>query len=126
MPPTPVSYYMKRNRLIIKSRNFKAFIKHSLLKLLHTLHAFFQGLLIRYVIGIFDNLKFNCFFFQWATFLDSEGRVVDSKALRKRIFYGGVEHILRKEVCICTMQGIMSGLILLKLHHNLRDLSCDF
>ncbi|KAE8669192.1 RabGAP/TBC domain-containing protein isoform 2 [Hibiscus syriacus] len=34
----------------------------------------------------------------WATFLDSEGRVVDSKALRKRIFYGGVEHKLRKEV----------------------------
>ncbi|KAL4302632.1 hypothetical protein GQ457_10G016440 [Hibiscus cannabinus] len=33
----------------------------------------------------------------WATFLDSEGRVVDSKALRKRIFYGGVEHKLRKE-----------------------------
>ncbi|MBA0806665.1 hypothetical protein Gohar_022531 [Gossypium harknessii] len=35
---------------------------------------------------------------EWATFLDSEGRVVDSKALRKRIFYGGVEHELRKEV----------------------------
>ncbi|KAK8568707.1 hypothetical protein V6N13_106604 [Hibiscus sabdariffa] len=34
---------------------------------------------------------------EWATFLDSEGRVVDSKALRKRIFYGGVEHKLRKE-----------------------------
>ncbi|MBA0564405.1 hypothetical protein Golob_009350 [Gossypium lobatum] len=37
-------------------------------------------------------------FEEWATFLDSEGRVVDSKALRKRIFYGGVEHKLRKEV----------------------------
>lgn len=35
---------------------------------------------------------------EWATFLDSEGRVMDSKALRKRIFYGGVEHNLRKEV----------------------------
>ncbi|XWS70727.1 hypothetical protein CRYUN_Cryun03dG0072400 [Craigia yunnanensis] len=35
---------------------------------------------------------------EWATFLDSEGRVVDSKALRKRIFYGGVEHKLRNEV----------------------------
>ncbi|MBA0636708.1 hypothetical protein Godav_022179 [Gossypium davidsonii] len=35
---------------------------------------------------------------EWATFLDSEGRVVDSKALRKRIFYGGIEHKLRKEV----------------------------
>ncbi|OMO81206.1 hypothetical protein CCACVL1_12554 [Corchorus capsularis] len=35
---------------------------------------------------------------EWATFLDSEGRVVDSKALRKRIFYGGVEHKLRREV----------------------------
>ncbi|XP_010911930.1 uncharacterized protein [Elaeis guineensis] len=35
---------------------------------------------------------------EWAAFLDSEGRVVDSKALRKRIFYGGAEHNLRKEV----------------------------
>ncbi|CAN1120625.1 TBC1 domain family member 15 [Linum perenne] len=35
---------------------------------------------------------------EWATFLDSEGRVMDSKALRKRIFYGGVEHAIRKEV----------------------------
>ncbi|XP_052488377.1 uncharacterized protein LOC105772603 isoform X2 [Gossypium raimondii] len=35
---------------------------------------------------------------EWATFLDSEGRVVDPKALRKRIFYGGVEHKFRKEV----------------------------
>ncbi|XP_021276020.1 TBC1 domain family member 17 isoform X2 [Herrania umbratica] len=35
---------------------------------------------------------------EWATFLDSEGRVVDSKALKKRIFYGGIEHKLRREV----------------------------
>ncbi|XP_022946430.1 TBC1 domain family member 15 isoform X2 [Cucurbita moschata] len=35
---------------------------------------------------------------EWATFLDAEGRVLDSKSLRKRIFYGGVEHNLRKEV----------------------------
>uniref|UniRef100_A0A7C9EUL9 TBC1 domain family member 15 n=1 Tax=Opuntia streptacantha TaxID=393608 RepID=A0A7C9EUL9_OPUST len=35
---------------------------------------------------------------EWVTFLDSEGRVVDSKTLRKRIFYGGVAHELRKEV----------------------------
>lgn len=35
---------------------------------------------------------------EWASFLDSEGRVVDSKDLRKRIFYGGVAHELRKEV----------------------------
>ncbi|KAL5769038.1 hypothetical protein ACOSP7_015593 [Xanthoceras sorbifolium] len=35
---------------------------------------------------------------EWATFLDSEGRVMDSNALRKRIFYGGVEHKLRREV----------------------------
>ncbi|XP_058115588.1 uncharacterized protein LOC131258346 isoform X2 [Magnolia sinica] len=35
---------------------------------------------------------------EWATFFDSEGRIMDSKALRKRIFYGGVEHCLRKEV----------------------------
>eukprot|EP00257_Ricinus_communis_P020447 XP_015579677.1 TBC1 domain family member 15 [Ricinus communis] len=37
-------------------------------------------------------------FEEWATFLDSEGRVTDSKALRKRIFYGGVGHTLRREV----------------------------
>ncbi|KAA8522997.1 hypothetical protein F0562_009420 [Nyssa sinensis] len=35
---------------------------------------------------------------EWAAFFDSEGRVMDSNALRKRIFYGGVEHRLRKEV----------------------------
>ncbi|KAL2249463.1 TBC1 domain family member 15 [Sesamum indicum] len=35
---------------------------------------------------------------EWATFMDAEGRVMDPKALRKRIFYGGVEHNLRKEV----------------------------
>lgn len=35
---------------------------------------------------------------EWATFLDAEGRVVDSKALRKRIFYGGLEHETRNEV----------------------------
>nr|CAD1825839.1 unnamed protein product [Ananas comosus var. bracteatus] len=35
---------------------------------------------------------------EWAAFLDSEGRVMDSKALRKRVFYGGVDHDLRKEV----------------------------
>ncbi|KAJ0090133.1 hypothetical protein Patl1_13052 [Pistacia atlantica] len=35
---------------------------------------------------------------EWATFLDNEGRVMDSKALRKRIFYGGIEHKLRREV----------------------------
>ncbi|KAF8393172.1 hypothetical protein HHK36_021413 [Tetracentron sinense] len=35
---------------------------------------------------------------EWATFLDNEGRIMDSKALKKRIFYGGVEYRLRKEV----------------------------
>ncbi|KAI3973943.1 hypothetical protein MKX01_030519 [Papaver californicum] len=34
---------------------------------------------------------------EWATFLDAEGRILDSAGLRKRIFYGGVEHRLRKE-----------------------------
>ncbi|KAL6517075.1 hypothetical protein OROHE_018035 [Orobanche hederae] len=34
----------------------------------------------------------------WNTFLDAEGRVTDSKTLRKRIFYGGVEHDQRKEI----------------------------
>lgn len=36
---------------------------------------------------------------QWSAFLDSEGRVTDSEAVRERIFYGGVEPDLRKEVC---------------------------
>lgn len=35
---------------------------------------------------------------EWDAFFDSEGRVLDPEALRKRIFYGGVEHSLRKEV----------------------------
>ncbi|KAG9450629.1 hypothetical protein H6P81_010594 [Aristolochia fimbriata] len=37
-------------------------------------------------------------FDEWTIFLDSEGRITDSDSLRKRIFYGGVEHDLRKEV----------------------------
>ncbi|CAL0325651.1 unnamed protein product [Lupinus luteus] len=35
---------------------------------------------------------------EWITFLDSEGRVTDSESLRKRIFYGGLDHDLRNEV----------------------------
>ncbi|KAK4265243.1 hypothetical protein QN277_026323 [Acacia crassicarpa] len=35
---------------------------------------------------------------EWISFLDSEGRVTDLNALRKRIFYGGLDHELRKEV----------------------------
>ncbi|KAK7264897.1 hypothetical protein RJT34_32510 [Clitoria ternatea] len=35
---------------------------------------------------------------EWLTFLDSEGRVIDSEALRKRVFYGGLDHELRNEV----------------------------
>ncbi|KAK7330076.1 hypothetical protein VNO77_24261 [Canavalia gladiata] len=35
---------------------------------------------------------------EWITFLDSEGRVTDSEALRKRVFYGGLDHKLRNEV----------------------------
>ncbi|XP_064942368.1 uncharacterized protein LOC135595417 isoform X2 [Musa acuminata AAA Group] len=35
---------------------------------------------------------------EWAAFLDSEGRILDSKALRERIFYGGVDQNIRKEV----------------------------
>ncbi|KAG9138678.1 hypothetical protein Leryth_018563 [Lithospermum erythrorhizon] len=37
-------------------------------------------------------------FEEWASFLDSEGRVLDSGALKKRIFYGGVEDGVRKEI----------------------------
>ncbi|ESQ43258.1 hypothetical protein EUTSA_v10012867mg [Eutrema salsugineum] len=35
---------------------------------------------------------------EFTAFLDSEGRVVESKALRERVFYGGIEHQLRREV----------------------------
>ncbi|XP_051150405.1 uncharacterized protein LOC127264881 isoform X2 [Andrographis paniculata] len=35
---------------------------------------------------------------EWNNYLDAEGRIMDSEKLKKRIFYGGVEHILRKEV----------------------------
>ncbi|XP_071697295.1 uncharacterized protein [Rutidosis leptorrhynchoides] len=35
---------------------------------------------------------------EWATFLDSEGRVEDFNSLKKRIFCGGLEHSLRKEI----------------------------
>lgn len=35
---------------------------------------------------------------EWATFLDLEGRLVDSKALKERIFHGGMEHGIRQEV----------------------------
>ncbi|XP_054821708.1 uncharacterized protein LOC129320330 [Prosopis cineraria] len=35
---------------------------------------------------------------EWVGFLDSEGRVTDSEALRRRIFYGGLDHELRNEV----------------------------
>jgi len=35
---------------------------------------------------------------EWVTFLDNKGRVVDPKALKKRVFHGGVEPNLRREV----------------------------
>ncbi|XP_075489639.1 uncharacterized protein LOC142528471 isoform X1 [Primulina tabacum] len=35
---------------------------------------------------------------EWATFSDLKGRILDSETLRKRIFYGGMEHDMRKEV----------------------------
>lgn len=40
---------------------------------------------------------------QWITFMDSEGRVTDSEALRKRVFYGGLDHELQNEVCVLHM-----------------------
>jgi hypothetical protein len=40
---------------------------------------------------------------QWATFLDSEGWVVDSKDLKERIFHGGMEHSLRQEVFVSML-----------------------
>ncbi|CAM6103717.1 unnamed protein product [Calypogeia fissa] len=35
---------------------------------------------------------------EWTSFMDSEGRVVDPKALKKRIFHGGLEPGLRPQV----------------------------
>ncbi|PSS20939.1 TBC1 domain family member 15 like [Actinidia chinensis var. chinensis] len=35
---------------------------------------------------------------EWLAFFDSEGRITNSESLRKRIFYGGVDYRLRKEV----------------------------
>ncbi|KAH9532856.1 hypothetical protein CY35_18G021400 [Sphagnum magellanicum] len=35
---------------------------------------------------------------EWMTFLDAEGRVMDPRALKKRIFHGGVEQKLRRVV----------------------------
>ncbi|XP_058206888.1 uncharacterized protein LOC131320256 isoform X2 [Rhododendron vialii] len=35
---------------------------------------------------------------EWSAFFDSEGRIKDSEVLRKRIFYGGVDYMLRNEV----------------------------
>ncbi|XP_023734040.3 uncharacterized protein LOC111881887 isoform X2 [Lactuca sativa] len=35
---------------------------------------------------------------EWGMFLDAEGRVVSPSDLKKRIFYGGVDHSLRKEI----------------------------
>ncbi|KAI4376679.1 hypothetical protein MLD38_014415 [Melastoma candidum] len=43
---------------------------------------------------------------EWATFLDFEGRVVDPKALRKRIFYGGVDHNIRREVWPILLENV--------------------
>lgn len=37
-------------------------------------------------------------FEEWATFLDKEGRVVDPKSLKRRVFHGGCEPSLRIEV----------------------------
>lgn len=46
-------------------------------------------------------------FLQWVTFLDLEGHITDSDALKKRIFYGGVDHISRKEVCTCFLESYL-------------------
>ncbi|XP_058182118.1 uncharacterized protein LOC131300342 isoform X2 [Rhododendron vialii] len=35
---------------------------------------------------------------EWLAFFDSKGRIMHSKSLRKRVFYGGIDHRLRKEV----------------------------
>ncbi|KAI5680918.1 hypothetical protein M9H77_02145 [Catharanthus roseus] len=46
------------------------------------------------IVGTFELIDCK----EWATFLDFEGRVLDPEALKKRIFYGGLDHSLRKEV----------------------------
>lgn len=40
---------------------------------------------------------------EWATFLDSEGRVSDPAGLQKRVFHGGVEPDMRREVRGCAL-----------------------
>lgn len=46
---------------------------------------------------------------QWASLLDNEGRVVDPKALKKRVFHGGIEPNLRPEVPILTISRFSFG-----------------
>lgn len=66
---------------------------------MHSLVSWVDFLLLhkKYVLYYISEL---IVYLQWTTFLDSEGRVMDSKALRKRVFYGGVEHNLRAEVWV--------------------------
>lgn len=66
---------------------------------MHSLVSWVDFLLLhkKYVLYYISELTV---YLQWTTFLDSEGRVMDSKSLRKRIFYGGVEHNLRAEVWV--------------------------
>ena len=55
---------------------------------------------LEFEIMLFAKLLIIVTLLQWITFLDSEGRVMDAEALRKRIFYGGLDHNLRSQVCI--------------------------
>lgn len=51
--------------------------------------------------------------------MDNDGRVMDSKALRKRVFYGGVEPELRKEVILWIFTNFMSKIMLFPLKLNI-------
>lgn len=59
--------------------------------------------------------------------MDYEGRIMDSEALRKRIFYGGVEHELRKEVRILLYVGYyeLSDFFFLIMHFLISILNYD-
>lgn len=45
--------------------------------------------------------------------MDNDGRVMDSKALRKRVFYGGVEPELRKEVIIWILTSFLFAIVII-------------
>lgn len=60
------------------------------------------------------------FLLQWNSFMDGEGRVVDPKALKKRIFHGGLEPSLRPQVAITYCFGVFMGILRIRTNR-----ACD-